>query len=487
MNNHPTTMSGNCGPEEALSEALSEILATGHLGTVALAISGGIDSMVLLETARLLMTQEDSPPWDCVCLHVDHGLRADSALDAELVAEEAAKAGLECEILTADIDKDSPGSLEEKARIARYELLYSAMAARGIKVLLTAQHLNDQAETVMIQHMRGADLLGLAGMPKSRFLLAGEDKTVHRPFLSVKSETIHSFAKNNDVRWREDRSNKDLRHRRNLVRNLVFPMLENSEGQGKDWDERLTQLAQGVKQANQKIVKMALAVEAVTDFTRDYRKNAKSVAMILEGLQVLPAEVSFHLLERQLATVEAPAGSLTPKIFAQIITAEEPGEVFELKRNLHARTRLIDDELMLEFEMQIEAKETGVPAAVSIKSGDRLKVEGLGVLEVDMRDEAAPRHADNEQWMPMRELQGELTLRVPCEGERMAPFGMSGNKLVSDLLQEAGIPADERWERPLVADEAGILWIPFVRASERCRILGTKGPFLRLRFEELEA
>ncbi len=126
-----------------------------------LALSGGLDSMVLLE-ALLALRRRGLLPAPLACLHVHHGLHPEAGAWARLVAECCARAGLPCEVLRVRVDPGDPRGLEAAAREARY----AALAGRLLpgEALLTGHHRDDQAETVLLQLLRGAGPAGLAAM-----------------------------------------------------------------------------------------------------------------------------------------------------------------------------------------------------------------------------------------------------------------------------------------------------------------------------------
>ena len=463
---------------QARCRAMLRAIEQSDEAPVALAVSGGMDSMVLLHAFPGAAEETTFPRSRILVLHVNHHLRASASADEDLVRDTTSRLGLAAEFLHADLSDTGKGSLEARARQVRYSLLYSAMKRAGARWLLTAHHRDDQAETIMLQHMRGTGLLGLGGMPATRFLVAGRPQRLCRPFLDLSRHTLEDWARSRDIRWRDDLSNRTLTHRRNLVRHLILPYLEK---QGLHRDE-LTTLGRGVQECMQTIVRLAILAERNAGIVVTSAPRGSTAKMPLNVLKKLPAEVAFHLLERQLSNMGAPAGSLSHDAFARIVTAAEPGDVRELRRNLHVRLLSQEGELFVEARLRKQAPDRGeVGCETVLRPPTKLVVEGLGTLEVDLFEKASPPHAPDELWIPAGAVRGNLVLRSPGKGERMQPLGMSGTRLLADLLREARIPAEERWRRPIIADEEGPLWLPGIRPSERCRVLHHQGPFLRLR------
>lgn len=180
------------------------------------ALSGGLDSTVLLHLLVSLSRQHPLPPIRAI--HIHHGLQA--AADAWPVhcQQLCADLGVELQIIHVKV---SPGaSLEQGARDARYAAFADAL--RPGEVLLTGQHRDDQAETLLFRLLRGAGVRGLAAMPEQRPLGQG---VLVRPLLGVAREDLHHYARTQRLAWVDDPSNDDLQFSRNYLRHQVFPAL----------------------------------------------------------------------------------------------------------------------------------------------------------------------------------------------------------------------------------------------------------------------
>lgn len=186
---------------------------------VVVAYSGGVDSHVLLHACAKLKNKLKKLSFSAV--YIDHGLHDDSFHWSE-----------HCKRITADLffpfssvqvnAKNEQGEgPEQSARRARYAALSSFIDEQT--VLLTAQHQDDQAETLMLQLLRGAGVNGLAGMPAFGAFNAG---SISRPLLGLSKEHILQYAKKEDLHWVEDSSNYDVSYDRNFLRQEVIPLLQ---------------------------------------------------------------------------------------------------------------------------------------------------------------------------------------------------------------------------------------------------------------------
>jgi tRNA(Ile)-lysidine synthase len=180
-------------------------------------VSGGVDSVALLHA----LVRTGRKP---VVLHFDHGWRAESGADADFVRELARQLGLK--YVGGKMRKSSRGPREADARAARYA--FFAKAARRFRLhdLVLAHHADDQVETFLMQLLRGSGAAG-RGMD---FLSERGGLVLHRPWLAIWKKEIVAYARRHKLAWREDATNADTRHRRNLIRRRVLPYLEKQFG-----------------------------------------------------------------------------------------------------------------------------------------------------------------------------------------------------------------------------------------------------------------
>ncbi|RPE04275.1 tRNA lysidine(34) synthetase TilS [Candidatus Pantoea deserta] len=182
------------------------------------AFSGGLDSTVLLH--QLVRWRQTHPQLRLRALHVHHGLSpcADSWAAHCLALCDAW--ALECDVLRVRIDAREQG-VEGAARAARYQALTAAM--RPDEVLLTAQHLDDQCETLLLALKRGSGPAGLAAMPAR---LERHGRVLLRPLLGQTRQQLETYAQQHQLRWIEDESNQDTRYDRNFLRQRLLPELQ---------------------------------------------------------------------------------------------------------------------------------------------------------------------------------------------------------------------------------------------------------------------
>lgn len=188
------------------------VIETLSPGTYVVAVSGGVDSMALLD---MLAKQTGLK---LVVAHFDHGIRHDSTLDRQLVQQAAKRRGLQ---FVYDQAALGPGASEDTARQARYDFLHRVREGSGARAIITAHHQDDLLETAVHNMMRGTNRRGLVALRTREHL--------HRPLLHIPKKELIAYAKGQGLVWREDSTNTDLRFRRNYIRHKILPKLSAAQ------------------------------------------------------------------------------------------------------------------------------------------------------------------------------------------------------------------------------------------------------------------
>ncbi len=248
-------------------------------GSVALACSGGLDSVVLAHAFR-----QRFPQCQARLLHVNHGLQAQADVWQQQVGQWAEHWGFDYLSAKVEVVLNGQG-LEAAAREARYAQ-FAAWQRPG-EWLLLAHHQQDQLETLMLRLMRGAGVSGLAGMRPLRPFSQGQ---IFRPFLRLAKEQLLAYAQQQELNWIEDPSNADSRFDRNFLRQQVMPLLAKRwPGYAKSWQRSQQHLAE------------------IADLTEDRWQEMLSHRLTAEqGLKVvawqdLPAQDQYGLIRQWLA------------------------------------------------------------------------------------------------------------------------------------------------------------------------------------------
>lgn len=183
-------------------------------GKYVIAVSGGVDSVVLLD---LVANRADT---NVIVAHFDHGIREDSAADAKLVATLSQKYGVPYELGTGDL---GPATSEEQAREARYTFLQQVRKKHGAAAIVTAHHQDDAVETLAFNVLRGTRRKGMSALKTTDGII--------RPLTRHTKAEIKHYAQRRNLVWREDSTNSDQRYTRNWVRRTLLPRLSAEEKQ----------------------------------------------------------------------------------------------------------------------------------------------------------------------------------------------------------------------------------------------------------------
>lgn len=222
-------------PVERLQQAVLEYIRKHQIlkagDRVGTAVSGGADSVALL---RLLLELRKEVGIVLSVVHFNHKLRgSESDQDERFVAELAQRHKLELHSQNGDVAAHAAEkhlSLETAARDMRYRYFRGLLSEGGLNRIATGHTLDDQAETVLLKIVRGAGGRGLAGiyprLPVPRSQFPNGSASIIRPLLGIRRKSLEAYLLALGQSWREDKSNRDLRHMRNRVRHGILPRLE---------------------------------------------------------------------------------------------------------------------------------------------------------------------------------------------------------------------------------------------------------------------
>jgi tRNA(Ile)-lysidine synthetase-like protein len=217
--------------------------------SVLVCVSGGMDSLVLLD---LMRSARRSLDLNLGVIHVDHGLRkGESAQDARFVQERCRKLSVRFHLVELNM---TPGmaNVEEEARTRRYDAILACMQNHGYAFAATGHSLDDQAETLLYRIIRGTGIRGLAGMEFMR------SDGIIRPMLGIKRSQVAEYARLKGISYVNDRTNNDTRIARNFIRTDIIPLLEKINPQAV---RSIASLANIAREEGSVLEKTALGLE----------------------------------------------------------------------------------------------------------------------------------------------------------------------------------------------------------------------------------
>lgn len=405
-------------------------------GKTLLAVSGGVDSMVLLHLYFALKL-------DFAVAHCNFQLRDnESDLDEKLVADFCIKNNIPFFVErfdTMQIVEARKLSIQIAARELRYNWFKQICIDQNYQFIATAHHLDDQAETFLINFTRGTGIDGLVGIPE-------KNENIIRPLLSFSREDILKYAIENEIAWREDQSNASTKYLRNKMRHLVLPVLKEENAEFlKSFQNTLNHLKQA----------QLLANDAVAFFEKD------CVKMIDDQLEIdLEKTENFNNNKIYLLQVLKRYGFTSADEIKKICSSEA-GKV--LKNDQY--TILKDRKKLIIFEEKSISNNI-----FYIKSKDDVLNLPLfmNISEVETEEFNTDKRTI---FVNSNLLKWPLVLRRKQTGDCFQPFGMNGIKKVSKFFKDeklSKIQKDNTWI--LENGDGKIIWIVGLRADDRFKI-----------------
>ncbi|MEJ2591345.1 MAG: tRNA lysidine(34) synthetase TilS [Candidatus Thiodiazotropha sp.] len=395
-----------------------------------LALSGGLDSCVLL---HLLAALGDRLPWPLQAIHVHHGLQAQADLWQTHCESLCAGYGIPLHTVRLNLEPAPGESLEAAARTARYQVLAGQMGAGDL--LLTAQHRDDQAETLLLQLLRGSGPAGLAAMPAlSRF----GPGWLARPLLEYPRERLESYAREQRLAWQEDPSNQDLRFDRNFIRHRVMPLLALR------WPAASATLARAARFSGE-LLTLAKA-EAETDLSQ--ARQAQGPGLSIHALRGFDSIRLRNLLRHWIAAAGAPLPHAKKLARIEREAVHGRDDAMPLVAWGGWEVRRYRDRLTLDRAR---------PATETVRLldwPDRVELvlpDGLGRLVA----EPGAGGIDAERWAAAR-----VEVRFRRGGERCLPAGQAHHRPLKKLFQEWGVPPWERGRIPLIYLDGELAAVP---------------------------
>lgn len=437
---------------DTLCRALPEPRAARYL----IAYSGGMDSHVLLHAMQQLRAIHQEAP-ALAAIHIHHGLHAQADQWAQHCLTVCAALDVPCQVLRVQAQAAIGESPEDAARRARYRALGAQV--RPGDCLLTAHHQDDQAETLLLQLLRGSGPVGLAGMPARRAFGAGE---LVRPLLAVSRAALHDYAQQHALRWVEDDSNAHTGFDRNYLRHEIMPRLRAR------WPATAAALARSATHCGT----AAELLHSVAQQDLPGLRGPDAATLRIEALAALPAARQANVLRVWLHDLYLPTPSTEQLRIVQTMLhaaidaspcVRWPGaELHRYRDLLYAMAPLPrhDAGTVLSWDL-------GAPLQLPQGAGQLRAVCVVGEgLAASVRAQ-------------------RVTIRYRRGGECCAPAGRGHHHELRKLFQEAGVPPWQRDRIPLVFVDDALaavigFWVcePFLAAphSAGLRIEWRAGP-----------
>lgn len=376
------------------------------MGRILLAVSGGIDSMYMANRAPELF-----PGAVFAVAHCNFSLRgSESDGDEAFVREWCREHGIECicrRFDTIGYSADHGISIEMAARDLRYAWFRELCASHGFDAVAVAHNADDNAETLMLNLLRGTGMKGIRGM--------GSREGVLRPLLGTSRSDIRKWMSEHGCRWREDSTNTDSTYKRNLIRNEVFPLFARIN-------------PAFIRTLNADMNRFSQAA----DIVEEYCSMAMARIMMPDGSISVPELLSTPHWEPVLWRILEDSG-ISQDEFSSLTQCLSEGRQYAGHRYgpvTGASGRLILDSSIATCRNTPDIRIMGIEELDSLKQPD-------GVLIADA--DKLPLPLKIRKWQP---------------GDWMIPLGMHGKKKISDMFTDLHVPVTEK-QNALVAELDG--------------------------------
>lgn len=406
-------------------------------GAAVLAVSGGADSVALLD---LLHTLGPACGLELVIAHADHGIAPDSRTVGQSVRDLAARYRLPFELGELHL---GPHATETTARRARYAWLRDVQRRHAARYLVTAHHRGDQLETIILRFLRGSAPAGLAG------IAARARGGLVRPLLPFTKAELAAHAAARGLPVHHDAANRDPRHLRSWVRTALLPLVEARLGarvtddvlragraaalERRAWDHALEHLPDIELRLEAHGFDVARAGLARYD-------DSLSIALVRAAARRVGLVLGVRRARRLIDLAPRPSGrrlSLGGAWWAEVAF-----------NRVRVRTR--------------EVREVG--EVVEVGEDKERGTARFGEFRVDWSPESAPERLARGDWTTWI-AGGDWQVRPLRPGDRVVPLGGVGRRQVRRMLMEAQVPRGDRAGYPVVARGETILWVPGICRS----------------------
>lgn len=417
-------------------------------GRLLVAVSGGVDSMVLLRVLHSL-----AGVWDlnlCVA-HFNHQLRGRSSdLDEKLVRQTGAALGLPVIVESAAVKtfaQKSRLSIEMAARKLRHEFLARVARERKIPAIALAHHADDQVELFFLRLLRGSGGEGLAGMKWRGRSPMDKRLSLIRPLLNLTKAELEAYATEQKIRFRADATNASLAMPRNRVRHELLPLLRKHYQPG--------------------LTKTILRVMDIASAESELAGEEASQWLAGSSLPfaALPVAIQRRVLQVQLQKLGLPVDfDLVEQLRVSVNTPVCAGMHLLVRRNAAGKLKLLS-RAAAEFQSNELVADLSARAGELTFGGVKLSWKRLPAAKLPM-----PKAQAGREIFDAERIGTSIVLRHWRPGDRFQPLGMKSAVKLQDLFTNAKIPREKRHHLLVAAADGEIFWVEGLRMAERFKL-----------------
>ena len=437
---------------------------------VVAAISGGVDSMVMLD---LIIGYRWDIHYKVVVAHVNHCLRGkDSDADEKLVSNFCKSRSIRLfskRVNVHEYARTHSISLEMAGRDLRYNYFQETSAEFDNSVIATGHTKNDQIETVLLRIFRGTGIKGLEGIPIKR-------DNIIRPILFAGKRELYEYAEESGIPFSEDHTNFKSDFQRNFVRNDLVPqVLERINPNTINAVWNLSEFAKETSELIDKAAKMAYS-DVVAEEKRDY--IVLEISRLKRYLIAVEKEV-LRLSLSQLTTGHVSMDSHTMHNLMEFINSGKTGQYLEFQAQVKIyidRGTLIIyneehsgwDEIDIQPGRKYNTGNFSFQSSLIYEWGDQLFSQDSG-----------------EELIDFGKVNGKLRLRHWRFGDQIIPIGLRGRKKLSDLFVDLKVPRFIKDRIPILECDGEIIWICGLKLSDKVKVTSDTKEVLKMQYREL--
>ncbi len=443
-----------------LKDILIEKCALRQGDRIAVGLSGGADSVCLL---LLLCEAREELALELTAVHVHHGLRgAEADEDLRFAGELAGRLGVPFESVRTDVREKARRegvSVEEAGRSARYEALRRCAAGGLVAV---GHHRDDQAETVLMNIVRGAGLAGAAGMD-------WRSGDIIRPLLGTGREEIEAFLRERGQEWRTDSTNLSDDYTRNRIRHEVLPLL-GAINPGAA--EHLAAFAADCRQA------CGVEEKCAEEILKQSLISPDEVSIPVDALTGAGAGSAGRAVIEAMASLAGSRRDIGRVHVRQVLdlTAGASGRGVDLPYGLRAGREY--DRILIRraetFSDRIREEDRALCVRLNALLAPPVIRRGMNASDVPKKEYT--------KWFDYDKIKDTLVWRSRRPGDTIALAG-AGDKSIARFMLDAKIPAARRGSMPLLADGSSIVWVPGYRISEAYKVTDSTESIIEINIE----
>jgi tRNA(Ile)-lysidine synthase len=433
---------------------------------VVVALSGGPDSTALLAVLASIAHEMDL---SLIVAHFNHGLRgAESDEDEKFSRDLSDRMGLVFCAAKMDQNNKKGVSPEDFYRRERYSFLNKVAADYQAQKIALGHNLQDQAETVLLNLLRGSGLEGLKG------ILPKRDGNIIRPLIEISRPEIISYLNKAGISYRQDSSNNSRMYLRNQIRNELIPHLK--EKYNPKIEESLAQMAKILRKEDE-FIRQYTAQALQSSFIQ---RQQDRILLNIAYINQLPEAIRLRLFKTILEDFSPAKNGFSfihIKSLDNLSQKCESGKRLVLPLGIEIRREY--DNLILECKKPRFAQARyeypmNIPGSVYIKERKvTLRAELTTKESIDLKSK-------NEVYLDLDKLQQPVVIRNRRDGDRFQPLGMPGQQKIKNLFVNRKIPSSQRNEIMLLVDRHSVIWIENMHLNDRVKITAETKNVLKL-------